>query len=132
MKLTNAIIIGVVVYLTFYFGEKGIHFAYFYFTHDFSTSNLLMMKSSFLFSFAILLGGGIAGYLSNKGLLSGFIVGCIASSIVLIIQQITGANPLMQEFTPAILFDEVFLNACICAAAGATGELIRYKSRQQS
>ena len=129
MKLLKAIILGVTAYLTLHFGEKGIHFAYFYLTHDFSTSNLLMIKSSFLLTFSILIGGGIAGYASNRGLLAGFIVGCIAGSIILLIQQISGANPLMQEFTPAILFDEVFLNACICAAAGAAGELIRNKSK---
>ena len=125
MKPATAVIIGVFVYLALHFGEKGVHFVYFYLTHDFATSNLLMIKSSFMIAFAPLLGGGVAGYLSMRGLLAGFITGLIAGICVLIFQQTTGANPLFQEFTPAILFDEVFLKACVCAAAGAAGQLIK-------
>lgn len=125
MKLAPAIIIGTLVYLSLYFGEKGVHFIYFYLTHDFATSNLLMIKSSAMIAFAALLGGGVAGYLSQRGILAGFVVGIIAGICVLIVQQLTGANPMFQEFTPAILFDEVFLKACICAAAGGAGNLIK-------
>ncbi len=125
MKLPVAVFLGVLVYLSLYFGEKAVHFAYFYLTHDFATSNLLMVKSSFMIAFAQLFGGGIAGYLSMRGLLAGFATGLIAGMSVLIFQQFTGANPLFQEFTPAILFDEVILKACICAAAGAAGQLIK-------
>ena len=125
MKLPTAVLVGVLVYLALYFGEKGIHFIYFYLTHDFATSNLLMIKSSFMITFAQLLGGGIAGYLSMRGLSAGFATGLIAGMCVLIFQQTTGANPLYQEYTPAILFDEVFLKACICAAAGAAGQLMK-------
>ena len=125
MKLPTAVLVGVLVYLALYFGEKGIHFVYFYLTHDFATSNLLMIKSSFMITFAQLLGGGIAGYLSMRGLSAGFATGLIAGMCVLIFQQTTGANPLYQEYTPAILFDEVFLKACICAAAGAAGQLMK-------
>lgn len=125
MKFSAAIIFGVSVYLALHFGEKGVHFIYFYLTHDFATSNLLMIKSSFMITFAPLLGGGTAGYLSMRGLLAGFVTGLIAGMCILIFQQVTGANPLFQEFTPAILFDEVFLKACICAAAGAAGQIIK-------
>lgn len=125
MKPATAVTIGVLVYLSLHFGEKGVHFIYFYLTHDFATSNLLMIKSSFMLTFATLLGGGLAGYLCQRGLLAGFLVGVIAGLSILIIQQLTGANPLFQEFTPAILFDEVFLKACISAAAGAAGELLK-------
>ena len=44
-----------------------------------------------------------------RGLSAGFATGLIAGMCVLIFQQFTGANPVFQEFTPAILFDEVFL-----------------------
>ena len=125
MRLPAAIFFGVLVYLALFFGEKGVHFVYFYVTHEFATSNLLMIKSSFMIAFAQLLGGGVAGYLSMRGLLAGFATGLIAGMGVLVFQQSTGANPLFQEFTPAILFDEVFLKACICAASGAAGQLIK-------
>ncbi len=124
MSMPRSIFIGVLVYLAMYFGEKGIYFAYFYITYDFATSNLLMIKSSFMIALAALLGGYIAGYLSQRGFLTGFIVGTIAGMSVLLTQQFTGANPLLQEYTPAILFDEVFLKACICSVAGAAGELV--------
>lgn len=122
MKLFRAIAIGVIVYLVLHFGEKGVHFIYFYLTHEFATSNLLMMKSSLMLAFATLFSGALAGYLSQQGFVSGFIVGLISGFSILIVQQLTGANPLAQEFTPAILFDEVFLKACICSVAGAAGE----------
>ena len=83
-----------------------------------------------MLTFATLLGGGIAGYLSKRGLLCGFIVGSISGMSILIAQQLTGANPLWQEFTPAILFDEIFLKACVCSVAGTAGELL--KRKQQS
>ena len=124
MKLTRAIFLGIVVYLSLHFGEKGVHFIYFYLTHDFSTSNLLMMKSSLMLTFAILLGGAVAGYISQRGILAGFIVGLISGMSILAIHQLTGANPFFQEFTPAILFDEVLLKACICSTAGAAGETL--------
>ena len=127
MRIIPSIAIGIVIYLAIHFGEKGVHFIYFYVTHDFATSNTLMIKSSVMLAFATLLGGGIAGYLSRRGLLSGFIVGILSGISILVVQQLTGANPLWQEFTPAILFDEVFLKACVCSAAGAAGELINRK-----
>ncbi len=129
MKYIQSIIVGVLVYLALYFGEKGVHFFYFYLTHDFATSNLLMIKSSFMITFAMLLGGSVAGYLSERGLVTGFVVGIISGMCILVVQQATGANPLFQEFTPAILFDEVFLKACICSAAGAAGEIIKSHKR---
>ena len=125
MMLSKSIIAGVAIYLALFFGEKGIHFIYFYITHDFSTSNLLMIKSSLLITAAVLLGGGVAGYLSNHGLLAGFIVGTISGLCVLTVRQFTGAAPFTQEFTPAILFDEVLLKACYCAAAGGCGQLVK-------
>lgn len=128
MKILPAIIVGVVIYLAIYFGEKGFRYIYFKLTHNFGTNNILMMLFALMLSFAPLLGGGVEGYLSQRGFSSGFIVGLIAGMVVLVIQQMTGANPLLQEFTPAILFDEVFLLAFVCAAAGAAGELIRRES----
>ena len=125
MRFPAAIFFGVLAYLALYFGEKGVHFIYFYVTHDFATSNLLMIKSSLMIAFAPLLGGGIAGYLCQRGLLAGFTTGLIAGMSILIFQQLTGANPLFQEFTPAILFDEVFIKGCISSAAGAAGQLIK-------
>ena len=124
MKYLIAILTGVAVYLGLYFGEKGVHFLYFYLTHDFATSNILMIKSSFMIASAAILGGGIAGYLCQRGLSAGFLVGVFAGLGVLVFQQLTGANPLFQDFTPAILFDEVFLKGCYCAVSGAAGELI--------
>lgn len=123
--MIKAIVIGIFVYLGLHFGEKGVHFIYFYLTHDFSSSNVLMIKSSLMLTFATLLGGAVSGYLSRRGLLSGFIVGILSGLIILLVQQLTGANPLFQEFTPAILFDEVFIKGCICAAGGAAGQLYR-------
>ena len=128
MKTLPAIIVGVVIYLAIHFGEKGVHYIYFNLTHDFGTNNILMMLFALMLSFATLLGGGVAGYLSQRGFFAGFIVGLIAGLMVLIVQQMTGANPLLQEYTPTILFEEVFLLACVCAAAGAAGELIKRKS----
>ncbi len=123
--MKNAIFVGLLVYLGMHFGDKGLHFIYFYLTHDFASSNLLMIKSSFLLNFAPLIGGTVVGYISQKGILHGFIVGAFAGLIILGIRQYNGANPFFQEFTPAILFDEVFLKACICAAGGAVGQLLR-------
>lgn len=125
MTFLKAIFFGTLVYLGLHFGEKGVHFIYFYLTHDFSTSNLLMIKSSFMLTFATLLGGVTAGYISRSGMLAGFMVGAVCGFAILVFQQLTGANPLFQEFTPAILFDEVFLKACICAAGGAAGNKLR-------
>ncbi len=82
MKYIQSIIVGVLVYLALYFGEKGVHFFYFYLTHDFATSNLLMIKSSFMITFAMLLGGSVAGYLSERGLVTGFVVGIISGWIL--------------------------------------------------
>ena len=120
--MKKAIIIGILVYLAMHFGDKGLHYIYFYLTHDFASNNLLMIKSSFLINFAPLIGGAVVGYISNRGILYGFVVGALAGLIILGIRQYNGANPFLQEFTPAILFDEVFLKACICAAGGAVGE----------
>ena len=127
MKSVRAIIFGVIVYLGLHFGEKGVHFIYFYLTHDFSTSNILMIKSSLMLTLATLLGGAVAGYISGKGLPTGFIVGIISGFTILLLQQLSGANLFLQEFTPAILFDEVFLKACICSAGGAAGQLLRMR-----
>lgn len=69
----------------------------------------------------------IAGYISNKRLLSGFMVGILSACLIMIFQQFSAANPLRQKFTPSILFDEVFIKSCIAALSGATGELIAYK-----
>jgi|TARA_B110000238_G_C16140689_1_gene446089 hypothetical protein len=123
--MNKAILIGLLVYLGMHFGDQGLHFIYFYLTHDFASSNLLMIKSSFLLNFAPLMGGAVVGYLSQKGVLNGFLVGALAGLIILGIRQYNGANPFFQEFTPAILFDEVFLRACICAAGGAVGETLK-------
>jgi len=123
--MKKAIIIGLLVYLGMHFGDQGLHYIYFYLTHDFASSNLLMIKSSFLLNFAPLIGGIAVGYMSQKAILNGFIVGALAGLIILGIRQYSGANPLSQEFTPAILFDEVFFKACICAAGGAVGEKLR-------
>jgi hypothetical protein len=124
--MKKAIIIGILITLGMHFGDKGLHFIYFYLTHDFASSNLLMIKSSFLVNFAPLIGGAVVGYISHRGMLYGFIVGALAGFIILLIRQVNGANPFFQEFTPAILFDEVFLKACICAAGGAAGERFRH------
>ncbi len=123
--MKKAIIIGVLVYLGMHFGDKGFHYIYFYLTHNFASSNLLMIKSSFLLNFAPLIAGTVAGYMSRKGIVNGFLVGACAGLIILAIRQYNGANPFSQEFTSAILFDEVFLKACICAAGGAVGEKLK-------
>ena len=127
MVYTKSILIGVVVYLSMIYGEKSIHFIYFYSTHNFGTNNLLLIKSSFILHFAPILGGFIAGYFSKRGLITGFMVGLISGLLVLLSQSMTGANPFNQEFTPSILFDEVFLKACVTAISRATGELIQLK-----
>ena len=124
MNITKSIILGVGIYLALFFCEKAIHFIYFYATHEFGANNLLLIKSSLMLNFAPILGGITAGYISKKGLITGFIVGVISGTIVLVYQQLSGANPLTQEFTPSILFDEVFIKGCIASVAGATGELI--------
>ncbi len=122
----KAIFFGVLVYLGLHFGEKGVHFIYFYLTHDFSTGNIKMIQSSFMLTFATLLGGVTAGYISRRGMLAGFIVGAVSGFAILLFQQLSGANPLFQEYTPANLFDEVFLKACICAAGGAVGNKFKH------
>ncbi len=127
MNITKSILIGISVYLVLFFGEKAIHFIYFYTTHEFGTDNLLLIKSSLMINFAPILGGITAGYISKKGFISGFFVGVISGTIVLIYQQFSGANPFTQEFTPSILFDEVFIKGCVAAASGAAGELIKLK-----
>ncbi len=127
MNISKSVLIGTSIYLVLFFGEKAIHFIYFYASHDFGTSNLLLIKSSLMLSFAPILGGIVAGYISGKGLLSGFLVGIIAGLIVLIYQQFTGASPLTQAFTPSILFDEMLVKGCIAAVSGATGELFKNK-----
>ena len=123
--MIKVIIIGLLVYLGMHFGDKGLHFIYFYLTHDFSSSNLLMIKSSLLLNFSPLIAGALVGYMSQKGILNGFIVGALAGLIILSIRQYNGANPFFQEFTPAILFDEVFFKACLCAAGSALGEKLK-------
>ena len=123
--MKKAIVIGILVYLGMHFGDKGLHFIYFYLTHDFSSSNFLMIKSSFLINFAPLIAGVVVGYLSEKGVTYGFFAGACTGIIILAIRQYNGANPFTQEYTPAILFDEVFFKACICAAGGAVGEKIK-------
>lgn len=65
MKFIRAIFLGVVVYLAIHLSEKDVHFMHLYLTHDFSSSNILMIKSSFMLTFAILLGGATAGYISR-------------------------------------------------------------------
>lgn len=127
MNFIKSISIGILAYVTMFYGEKAIHFIYFYTTHNFGTSNLLLIKSSFMLQFAPILGGFLAGYLSKRGLISGFIVGLISGFLVLTVQLFSGANPFNQEFTPSILFDEVFLSSCVAAVSGATGELIHLK-----
>ena len=125
--IIKSILLGIFVYLLFVFAEMGIHLLYFYTTHHFGKSNLLLIKSSLLLNFAPIVSGIIAGYISNNGLQTGFIVGIFAASIILIFQQFSGANPLQQEFTPTILFDDVLIKGCIAVLAGATGELIAKK-----
>lgn len=127
MKITKAILLGIIIYLVLFFGEKAIHFIYFYATHEFGTDNLLLINSSLMINFAPILGGITAGFISKKGFISGFFVGVISGMIVLIYQQFSGANPFTQEFTPSILFDEVFIKGCVAAASGAAGELIKLK-----
>lgn len=61
----------------------------------------------------------------------GFIVGAISGTIVLIYQQFSGANPFTQEYTPSILFDEVFIKGCVAAVSGAAGELIKLKQHSK-
>ncbi|MEJ2116257.1 MAG: hypothetical protein P8X88_09525 [Gammaproteobacteria bacterium] len=129
MKFTKAILLGIFIYLLLFFAEKGVHFLYFYITHNFGTDNLLLIKSSLILNFAPILGGLISGYLCNKGIIAGFLVGIISGSLVLIYQQLTGANPLTQDYTPSIVFDEVFIKGCIASLAGATGELIKLKNK---
>lgn len=127
MAITKSILLGIIVYLALFFGEKAIHFIYFYLTHEFGADNLLLIKSSLMLNFAPILGGFTAGYTCKKGLVSGFLVGIIAGLIVLTYQQFTGANPLAQDFTPSIVFDDVFIQGCIASVSGATGELIKFK-----
>lgn len=123
--MKKAIIVGVLVYLGMYYGDRGLHYIYFNFLHDFSTSSLLMIKSSFLVNFAPLIGGGVVGYIYQKGILYGFLTGIIASLLILGVRQYHGADLFFQEFTPIILFEDVFLKACICAAGGAVGEKLK-------
>ena len=132
MKFLPSVLIGTFIYLLLHYGELGIHYIYFYLTQDFGTSNILMIKSSLMQTFAILLGGSIAGYLSQRGFIAGFLVGSIAGMCILVIQQLTGANPLFQEYAPVNLFDGVFLKACICSAAGMAGELVKRKRQSAS
>ena len=127
MKIVKGVLVGVSIYLALYFGEKAVHFIYFYITHEVGTSNLLLIKSSFMINFAPIVAGLFAGYISKKGLISGFVAGTISGLIVLIFQQLTGASPFNQEYTPSILFDEVFTIGCIASVSGAAGELIKSK-----
>ena len=127
MSIIKSTLLGISVYLALFFGEKAIHFIYFYATHDFGTSNLLLIKSSLMLNFAPIFGGIAAGYISKNGLISGFLVGTISGTTVLIYQQLSGANPFTLAFTPSILFDEVFIKGCVAAVSGATGELITLK-----
>lgn len=127
MAITKSVLIGIIVYLVLFFSEKAIHFIYFYLTHGFGADNLLLIKSSLMLNFAPILGGFTAGYVCRQGLLSGFLVGIISGLMVLIYHQLTGANPLNQDFTPSILFDDVFIKGCIASVSGATGELIKLK-----
>ena len=129
MSTIKSIFFGISIYLALFFGEKAIHFIYFYASHEFGSNNLLLIKSSLMLNFAPIFGGMVAGYISKKGLTSGFLVGLLSGLIVLFYQQISGANPLMQTFTPSILFDDVFIQGCIASVSGATGELIRIKRR---
>ena len=89
MNFIKSILLGVTVYLALFFGEKAIHFIYFYLTHNFGANNLLLIKSSLMLNFAPILGGFTAGYISNKGLFSGFLVGIVSGMIVLVFQQLT-------------------------------------------
>ena len=127
MSITKGILTGISIYLALFFGEKATHFIYFYATHEFGASNLLLIKSSLMLNLSPILGGMDAEYISKKGFISGFLVGVIAGTIVLVTQQLSGANPFTQAFTPSILFDEVFIIACVAAVSGATGELIKLK-----
>ena len=127
MEITKAILLGIIIYLVLFFGEKAIHFIYFYATHNFGTNNLLLIKSSLMINFAPILAGIIAGYISKQGFIAGFFVGVISGAIVLLFQLFSGANPFTQEFTPSILFDEVFIKGCVAAVSGAAGELIKLK-----
>ncbi len=52
MKIVKGVLVGVSIYLALYFGEKAVHFIYFYITHEVGTSNLLLIKSSFMINFA--------------------------------------------------------------------------------
>ena len=85
-----------------------------------------------MINFAPILAGIFAGFISKKGLITGFVTGIISGFIVLLYQQITGANPFNQAYTPSILFDEVFTTGCIAAVSVATGELIKIKQMSQS
>ena len=127
MNITKSILLGIGIYLALFFGEKAIHFIYFYASHEFGTNNLLLIKSSLLLNFAPIFGGMAAGYFSKRGFVSGFLVGLLSGLIVLIYQHISGANPFMQPFTPSILFDDVFIQGCIASVSGAAGELIKIK-----
>ena len=132
MKLTKGILVGILIYLALFFGEKGVHYIYFYATHEFGTSNLLLIKSSLMINFAPIVAGIIAGFISRRGLISGFVTGAISGLIILLHEQLTGANPFNQEFTPSILFDEVFTIGCIAAVSGAAGELLKMKHMSRS
>ena len=127
MKIVKGILVGILIYLALFFGEKAVHFFYFYATHEFGTSNLLLIKSSFMINFAPIVAGTFAGFISKRGLITGFVMGIISGFIILLYQQITGANPFNQTYTPSIIFDEVFTIGCIAAVSGATGELIIIK-----
>jgi len=129
MKFAKSILLGTCIYLALFSGEKAIHFIYFYATHEFGTNNLLLIKSSLMLNFAPILGGFAAGYISKNGLASGFLVGAVSGVTILAYQQLSGANPFTQAFTPSILFDEVLIKACVAAVSGATGELINKKRR---
>lgn len=123
--MKKAIIIGILVYLGMYYGDRALHYIYFNFLHDFSSSSLLMIKSSFLVNFAPLMSGIVVGYMSQKGILYGFLTGATSGLIILGMRQYDGANLFFQQFTPVILFEELLLKACICAAGGAVGEKIK-------
>lgn len=118
---------GILIYLALFFGEKAVHFIYFYAAHEFGTSNFLLNKSSLIIYFAPIVAGIFAAIISKKGLTTGFVMGITSGFIVLLYQQITGANPFNQTYSPRILFDEVFKIGCITAVSGATGELINIK-----
>ncbi len=127
MKLLKSIAIGILIYVSFFLIEKAIHYTIFHLTHNFGTDNTRLIISSLFLNLAPIVGGFTAGYLSQKGFVAGAWVGVIASMLSLVFHQATGANPLNQEFTPSIIFDDVFIPSCIASMAGAAGELIRSK-----